>query len=80
MKSILEPVKHICPETGKEIEPKPLPRRMIVRRYMSTAKSWPQMLNRYFEIGFKGLSDKQIDTVYNTIKGFSCSKQIHLNS
>lgn len=71
MQSIVSPVREIDSKTGEYIEPKEIPKKLVVQHYFKRDKNPPFELLAFKQIGFKNLTDEQIDAAYDMIKGLN---------
>lgn len=71
MQSIVKEVRHIDPKTGEYVnEQIEIPKRATIRHFFNNRKSLAPPLDAYRNIGVKNLTDEQVESAYNIIKGY----------
>jgi hypothetical protein len=67
-------VVEICPQTGNPIDIVVIPRHIVIRRFFSLNNNLPHPLNKYKAMGLKGMTETQLESCYNIIKGMRYAK------
>lgn len=72
MEKLNSEVIEICPITGSEIAPVEFSRRYVVKIYLIKAIRPQHPLDKYQKMGVKNMTEAQINSAYEIIKGLKC--------